>query len=84
MTDQQAADRLVSCMPLLIGILASRARWGWAQVLHRELVAEVTPKRGDADLKRTPVMEIQSAVGPSLVIRLTEDELAALGPCPNL
>jgi hypothetical protein len=80
----------------ILSILASRIQWGWAcahprniMFIHRtqseamDHLASVGSGRPGAG-EVAPVLVLRSRLVASLVLDLTEDELAALGPCPNL
>lgn len=75
----------------VLSILADRARWGWAVIRHHEFYSAIrwTAEAAESDvdgggLRAQSVLSIPGMAGSSLVIRLTEEELADLGPCPNL
>jgi hypothetical protein len=74
-------------MPAILSILASRAVWGWGSFYGDNHLAGLHTDPGDrgdfGPARRVPTLVIR-AVREPFVIQLSEQELADLGPCPNL
>jgi hypothetical protein len=65
----------------VLTLLADRASWGWGSFFFGTMTM-VTVEQGD-DVDAVPVLVIPALAG-NIIIRITEPDLTALGPCPNL
>jgi hypothetical protein len=89
----------IAAVERVINIMIANAAWGWAIVVNHSLMTSIHPTAEDVGSewsanweseedggtrRAVPVLAIRPFAGPKLVFRLTEEDLAALGPCPNL
>lgn len=82
----------------VLALLADRAVWGWAVIINRTLMTRICATREDVgrawmndweaaeagERRAIPVLSVRPDVGGRMFFRITEAELADLGPCPNL